>query len=164
MLNEVSDKPDLSHGADFGSAGAEDREEKTAPPGPLGRILLGRLFESSQEMVGQFEAVESDDCPECGGEDSEDEEDVARAVGDSLQECSLKDRRWGELALVWWWVSVLVDIRFLLWVEGAIGDVDGGRLFPDGYICPRSGVEGLKAIWFTHFFRGCVWFLKEVED
>lgn len=112
-------------------------------------------------MVGQFEAVESDDCPDCGGEDSEDEEDVAWAVKDSLQECSLEDRGWGELALVWWWVSVLVDIRFSLCVEGtvnavgtvdAIGTVGGGRLVPVRSICPRFGVQSLRTFMFAHFF------------
>lgn len=41
MLNEVPYKPDLTHGADFGSTGADDRKENTVPPGPLSRMLLG---------------------------------------------------------------------------------------------------------------------------
>lgn len=94
--------------------------------------------------------METDDCPECGCEDSEDEKDIAGSVEDSFQEGSLEDRGRWELALVWWRVSVVL---FLLCVVIEVGGGDGviAGLFPVYYVCPRSGVQGLKTFWFAHF-------------
>lgn len=63
-------------------------------------MLLGRFLESCEEMVGKLEAVETNNCPECGNKDSENEKDVAGSVEDSIQERSLEDRGRGEMALV----------------------------------------------------------------
>jgi hypothetical protein len=135
-------KPDLAHIPDLGPASTDDRKEGTGEPGPFGMMLLGRFLEKGNEVIGQFEAVQTDNCPKDGNEGSKNEQDVTGTTKDAFQECFLEDGRWWERALLWRRVGLL--LLLLVGKEALFG------LFCGWYVCPRSRVRALMVLGFSH--------------